>query len=116
MRKTLSSYSQAPMATMTLHLSNHLKNAWTSPQFSFACLVENNSSVFIDLTQEETRVSDWVRVGPRVRELRPLGHVVAQESFLPITVVRSLHPRPMTFKDAITLRHLIGGAMMMTAI
>jgi hypothetical protein len=38
----------------------------------------------------------------------PFGHVVAQESFLSGTVVRSLHPRSVTFKDAITLRHLIG--------
>jgi hypothetical protein len=80
-------------------------------------VIENTSSAFIDLAQDETRVAGWGRVGiRRVRELGPLGHVVAQESFLPITVVRSLHPRPVAFKDAITLRHLIGGAMMMTAI
>ena len=53
-------------------------------------------------------LAGWGRVGIRwVRELRTLGRVVAQESFLPIAVVRSLHPSPVTFKDAITLRHLI---------
>ena len=44
----------------------------------------------------------------RVRELRPLGHVVAQESFRPGTVVRRLHPRPVALKEAVALRRLIG--------
>src|SRR4029077_16929639 len=72
-------------------------------------VIDNTSVGFIDFAQDETRVAGRGRVGIRlVRELRTLGHVVAQESFLPITVVRSLHPSPVTFKDAITLRHLIG--------
>jgi hypothetical protein len=72
-------------------------------------VIENSSAGFIDLAQDETRVACWGRAGINlVRELRTLGHVVAQESFLPFTVVRSLHPSPVTFKDAITLRHLIG--------
>jgi hypothetical protein len=44
----------------------------------------------------------------RVRELGSLGHVVAQESFLPATVVRRLHPSPVAFEEAVALRHLIG--------
>jgi hypothetical protein len=72
-------------------------------------VIENTSSGFIDLAQDETRVVGWGRVGVRrVRELRTFGHVIAQESFLPITVARSLHPNPVTLKDAITLRYLIG--------
>jgi hypothetical protein len=47
-------------------------------------VIDNTSFAFIDLVQDETRVVGWGRVGiHRVRELRTLGHVVAQESFSP---------------------------------
>src|SRR6202011_5352487 len=67
------------------------------------------SFAFIDLGQDETRVAGRGRVEiHRVRELRRLGHVVAQESFLSGTVVRRLHPRPVAVKEAVALRRLIG--------
>ena len=45
---------------------------------------------------DETRVASRRRVEiHRARELQRLGHVVAQESFRPVTVVRRLHPRPV---------------------
>jgi hypothetical protein len=71
-------------------------------------VIDNTSFAFIDLSQDETRVIGWGRVGIcRVRKLWTLGHVVAQESFLPITVVRGLHPRPMAFKNSVTFCNLI---------
>jgi hypothetical protein len=71
-------------------------------------VIENTSSAFIDLAQDERRVAGRGRVGIHRRKLRTLGHVIAQESFLSGTVVCSLHPRPVTFKDAVTLRYFIG--------
>jgi hypothetical protein len=71
-------------------------------------VIENTSSAFIDLAQDETRVAGRGRVGIHRRKLRTLGHVIAQESFLSGTVVCRLHPRPVTLKDAVTLRYLIG--------
>jgi hypothetical protein len=41
-------------------------------------------------------------------KLRRLGDVVAQESFLPAAVVRSLHPRSVAPKEAVALLRLIG--------
>src|SRR5262249_16960721 len=50
-------------------------------------VIENTSAGFIDLAQDETRVAGWGRVGiRRVRELRTLGHVVAQR--IPSLVLR----------------------------
>src|SRR5262249_40025373 len=72
-------------------------------------VIENTSFAFIDLGQDETRVAGRSRVEiPRVREFGPLGHVVAQESFLSGTVVRRLHPGSVTLKETVTLRRLIG--------
>jgi hypothetical protein len=72
--------------------------------------IENAGFTFVDLVQDETRVAGWRRVGiQRVRELRPFGYVVAQESFLPGMVgALALHPRPVALKNAVKLRHLIG--------
>ena len=39
---------------------------------------------------------------------RPRGHVVAQESFLPGSIVRGLHPRSVAPKEAVALRRVIG--------
>ena len=102
---------EAPVTAMTLHFSITLRAAGKSPPTLVGLLkvIENTSFAFIDLAQDETRVAGWGRVGiHRIRELRPLGQVVAQESFLPATVVRRLHPSPVAFKDAVNFRHLIG--------
>jgi hypothetical protein len=46
-------------------------------------VIENTSFAFINLAQDETRVAGRSRAGiHRVRQLRRLGHIVAQESFL----------------------------------
>jgi hypothetical protein len=80
-----------------------------SPTLGLFKVVENTSFAFIDLGQDETCIAGRGRVEiHRVREVRRLGHVVAQESFLSGTGVRSLHPRSVTFKDPVTLRDLIG--------
>ena len=45
-------------------------------------VIENTSFAFIDLSQDETRVIGRGRVGiRRVRKLRTLGHVIAQNTF-----------------------------------
>jgi hypothetical protein len=62
-------------------------------------VIDNTSFAFIDLGQDETHVAGRGRVDiHRVRELRRLGHVVAQESFLSGAVVRRLHPRGVALK------------------
>jgi hypothetical protein len=72
-------------------------------------VIENAIFAFIDLSQDKTRVAGRGRVEiPRVRKLLHLGHVVAQESFRPVTVVRRLHPSPVALEEAVTLRRLIG--------
>ena len=70
-------------------------------------MIENTSLAFIDLAQDETGVASRSRVGIHRRKLRTLGHVIAQESFLSSTVVRGLHPSPVTFENSVTLRYLI---------
>jgi hypothetical protein len=72
-------------------------------------VIKNASCAFIDLAQDETRVAGRSRVEiRRVRALLFLGHVVAQQSFLPGTVVRRLHPSRVALEEAVTLRRLIG--------
>ena len=72
-------------------------------------VIKNASCAFIDLAQDETRVAGRSRVEiRRVRALLLLGDVVAQQSFLPGTVVRRLHPKPVALEEAVTLRRLIG--------
>ena len=72
-------------------------------------VIENAIFAFIDLAQDETRVAGRSRVEiARVRALLLLGHVVAQQSFLPTTVVRRLHPSPVALEETVTLRRLIG--------
>jgi hypothetical protein len=79
-----------------------------SPTHGLLKVIENTSFAFIDLSQDETHVASRGRGEiHRVRELRRLGHVVAQESFLSGTVVRGLHPNPVALKDAVALRRLI---------
>jgi hypothetical protein len=70
-------------------------------------VIENTSFTFIDLSQDETCVAGRSRV-EIPRKLLHLGHVVTQESFLPTTVVRRLHPNPVALEEAVTLRRLIG--------
>jgi hypothetical protein len=72
-------------------------------------VIENTSFAFVDFGQDETHVAGRGRVEiHRVRELWPLGHVIAQKSFLSGTVVRRLHPRPVALQEAVALRYLIG--------
>jgi hypothetical protein len=72
-------------------------------------VIENTSFAFIDLSQDETRVAGRGRVEIRwVRKLLHLGHVVAQKSFLPATVVGRLHPSPVALKETVALCRLIG--------
>ena len=78
---------EAAGTSVTLHFSSHsTKRLNVSPILT--CLlkvIENTSFAFIDLAQDETRVAGRGRVGiRRVRVLRTLGNVVAQESFLPV--------------------------------
>ena len=92
---------EAAGTNVTLHFSIHLPMAGKSTQLPVRLLevIGNTSFALIDLGQDETRVAGRGRVEiHRVRELRPLGHVVAQESFLPAAVVRSLHPRPVALE------------------
>jgi hypothetical protein len=73
-------------------------------------VIGDTSFAFTDLAQDETRVAGWRRAEiHRVGELRPLRHVVAQESFRAVTVVRRLHPGTVALKEAVALRRVIGG-------
>jgi hypothetical protein len=65
-------------------------------------VIGSTSFAFIDLGQDETRVAGRSRVEiHRIREFGSLGHVVAQKSFLPATVVGGHHPSPVAPKEAV---------------
>ena len=55
---------EAAGTNVTLHFSNHLRNAWVvSPILvSLLKVIENTSFAFIDLAQDETRVAGRGRV------------------------------------------------------
>ena len=82
---------EAADGNVTLHFSIHLRMAGeVSPTLvGLLEVIGNTSYALIDLSQDEAHVAGRGRVEiHRVRELRPLTYVVAQESFRPAAVVR----------------------------
>jgi hypothetical protein len=62
----------------------------------------------LDFVQDEQGVAGWGRAAiHRIGKLRRFGHVVTQKSLVPSAMMRCFHPRTVTPKDAIVLRHLI---------